>query len=118
MADPSAFDALLLDHANESRVPPLTPGLGRPGEVLLDLTDDGVIAFAREVDGLPLASPQQIYVDLARERGHGAEAADHLRRTLLTLIYAVHVRSPADELPTKGCLTSLPCSTNSELERC
>lgn len=83
MADPSAFHELLLEHSQEPRPPLLARGPGRPREVLVDLTDAGVVAFARDVDGLPLASPQQVYVDLARDRGRGAEAAEHLRRTVL-----------------------------------
>jgi hypothetical protein len=83
MADPSAFDELLLEHSKEPRPPLLAPGPGRPGEVLVDLTDAGVVTFASDVNGLPLASPQQVYVDLARDRGRSAEAAEHLRRTVL-----------------------------------
>lgn len=52
------------------------------GQIIVDLPDPGVAHFARQ-NGLPLASPVQVYVDLARERGRGREAAEHLRREVL-----------------------------------
>jgi hypothetical protein len=51
--------------------------------VLVDLADAGYDAFSVSKRGLPLASPQQVYVDLARDRGRGREAAEHLRRTAI-----------------------------------
>jgi hypothetical protein len=47
------------------------------------LADEGVRHFASEVDGLPLVSPQQLYVDLSASRGRGREAAEEIRRRLL-----------------------------------
>ena len=55
----------------------------RPGEVRVDLVDPGFGDFPRHVEGFRLASPQQVYVDLARDRGRGREAAEHLRTQLL-----------------------------------
>jgi len=54
-----------------------------PGEVLVDLADEGCGAFRVEHGGLVLASPAQIYVDLAADRGRGREAAEHLRHSVL-----------------------------------
>ena len=45
--------------------------------------DDGAFYGARDVDGLPVAHPVQLVLDLAREKGRGEEAADHLRRHAL-----------------------------------
>lgn len=53
------------------------------GEVAVDLADEGYGDFRSEHNGLPLASPAQVYVDLARDRGRGREAAEHLRRSVL-----------------------------------
>ena len=39
--------------------------------------------FSDVRDGLPLVSPQQLYVDLYRDRGRGREAAEHVRREVL-----------------------------------
>ena len=65
---------------------PSLPLLGRAparaGEVDVALSDPGV-AFDARRNGLELASPQQIYVDLARDRGRGRDAAEHLRRHAL-----------------------------------
>jgi hypothetical protein len=61
---------------------PLAPSAS-PGRLLLDSADAGVGDFRSVKNGLPLASPQQIYVDLARDRGRGREAGEHLRRQLL-----------------------------------
>jgi hypothetical protein len=59
-------------------------GLGAaPGRVVIDLADAGCGGFRVLKDDLPLASPQQVYVDLARDRGRGREAAEHLREQLL-----------------------------------
>jgi hypothetical protein len=54
-----------------------------PGEVLIDLVDEGYGEFRSERDGLPLASPVQVYVDLAQDRGRGREASEHLRRQVI-----------------------------------
>jgi IclR helix-turn-helix domain/Transcriptional regulator, AbiEi antitoxin, Type IV TA system len=53
------------------------------GEVLVDLADEGYGEFRLERNGLPLASPVQVYIDLAQDRGRGREAAEHLRRQVL-----------------------------------
>lgn len=42
---------------------------------LIDPYDDGVFFGAREVDGAPVASPVQIYLDLMQTKGRGEEAA-------------------------------------------
>ena len=63
---------------------PLVPAAGpASGQVLVDLPDAGVGDFRVVKDGLPLASPQQVYVDLARDRGRGRDAAEHLRHAVL-----------------------------------
>jgi hypothetical protein len=66
----------------DQRRPRLRPGVGA-GEVLLDLADEGVGDFRVERDDLLLASPVQVYVDLAGERGRGREAAEHLRHAVI-----------------------------------
>jgi hypothetical protein len=53
------------------------------GQILVDLADEGYGAFSSKRNGLPLASPAQVYVDLAADRGRGREAAEHLRREAL-----------------------------------
>ena len=77
--DPRAFSTLPRD---AGRVPQLA-GRVRSDEILVDLADEGYGDLRTESHGLPLAAPQQIYVDLARDRGRGREAAEHLRRSLL-----------------------------------
>lgn len=56
-----------------------------PGAAYLecDFADAGVAQFSQQVDGLPLAHPAQIYVDLAQERGRARGAAEHLRSEVL-----------------------------------
>jgi len=66
----------------DQRRPRLRFGVGS-GEVLLDLADEGVGDFRVERNQLPLASPVQVYVDLAGERGRAREAAEHLRRAVI-----------------------------------
>ncbi|MCU0309113.1 MAG: type IV toxin-antitoxin system AbiEi family antitoxin [Thermoleophilia bacterium] len=75
--DPAAFEraAILI----RDRPRPLRPS----GSIRIDVGDDGVGDFSQLRDGLRLASPAQVYVDLAGERGRGREAADHLRREVL-----------------------------------
>jgi AraC-like DNA-binding protein len=53
------------------------------GQVLVDLADDGIADSSEVRDGLPLVSPAQVYVDLARDRSRGREAAEHVRREVL-----------------------------------
>lgn len=50
--------------------------------------DDGTFYGAWDVDGLPVAHPVQLVLDLAREKGRGEEAADHLRRHALAPTWA------------------------------
>ena len=50
--------------------------------------DDGAFYGVRDVDGLPVAHPVQLVLDLAREKGRGEEAADHLRRHALAPTWA------------------------------
>jgi hypothetical protein len=51
--------------------------------IVVDLPDEGVAHFGIEVDGLPLVSPAQLYVDLARGPTRGRQAAEEVRRQLL-----------------------------------
>jgi hypothetical protein len=76
-------DAFAAIEGNRARFPLLSglaPGAGR---LVLDLADEGVADFGTSAQGLPLASPQQVYVDLAGDVGRGREAAEHLRRHVL-----------------------------------
>jgi hypothetical protein len=50
--------------------------------------DDGAFYGVQDVDGLPVAHPVQLVLDLAREKGRGEEAADHLRRHFLMPTWA------------------------------
>ena len=50
--------------------------------------DDGAFYGLRQLDGLPVAHPVQLVLDLAREKGRGEEAADHLRRHALAPTWA------------------------------
>lgn len=68
---------------HDDRPLPFLPVRVRPGQVLVDLADEGYGAFRLERAGLQLASPLQVYVDLARDRGRGREAAEHLREQVL-----------------------------------
>ncbi len=51
--------------------------------LLVDLPDGGVAHFGAPVDGLPLVSPQQLYVDLVHAGGRAREAAEEVRRQRL-----------------------------------
>jgi len=55
----------------------------RAGHIAVDLADEGVAQFGSERYELPLVSPAQLYVDLARSRGRGREAAEEVRRQCL-----------------------------------
>lgn len=59
------------------------PSAARHGRLLFDLSDPGTDHFAARVQGLHVAHPVQIYVDLYRERGRAREAGEHLRRELI-----------------------------------
>ena len=50
--------------------------------------DDGAFYGLHYVGGLLIAHPVQLVLDLAREKGRGEEAADHLRRHVLTPTWA------------------------------
>jgi hypothetical protein len=75
--DAEAFAALAAEDE-----PSLSFGAPR-GPILVDLADAGYGAFSSKRNGLPLASPAQVYVDLTADRGRGREAAEHLRREAL-----------------------------------
>lgn len=45
--------------------------------------DEGIFFNKEEIDGIPVVSPLQLYLDLKREPARGEEAAEHLRRTKL-----------------------------------
>jgi hypothetical protein len=49
-----------------------------PNVVLLRPYDDGVFYGQQEYDSIPVASPIQLYLDLAGHKGRGSEAAEHL----------------------------------------
>lgn len=59
------------------------PTLNSMGRVVAVRSDEGVGEFGRDLEGLPLVSLPQLYVDLYRERGRGREAAEHVRREAL-----------------------------------
>jgi hypothetical protein len=75
--DPGAWDPELL--AGLAGTPPLRAR----HRITVDLPDAGVGDFGDVRDGLPLVSPQQLYVDLYRDRGRGREAGEHVRREVL-----------------------------------
>lgn len=54
------------------------------GQIVLDRADEGVAEFKVERDGLPLVSAPQLYFDLYRERSRAREAAEHVRREVLS----------------------------------
>ena len=66
-----------------------------PNVRLHEPRDDGAFYGVQDVDGLPIAHPVQLALDLARERGRGEEALDHLRRHALTPIWATSAADPA-----------------------
>jgi hypothetical protein len=51
--------------------------------LVVDLPDEGVAHFSTPVAGLPLVSPQQLYVDLLHAGGRAREAAEEVRRQRL-----------------------------------
>jgi len=69
------------DSARANRFAP--PGHLAEGQLAVVLSDEGVADHAQMVDGLPLAHPVQVYVDLFGDRGRGREAADHVRNARL-----------------------------------
>lgn len=77
--DPDAFSSLPRPEIRPP-IPHLSP---RPGQVVVNASDAGDGQFRVVKDGLPLAAPSQVYVDLARDRGRGREAAEHLRESVI-----------------------------------
>lgn len=75
-----AWERLGQDAGAEHHRPPSD---AQVGQLLVTFADEGVAQFHSTADGLPLAHPAQVYVDLSRARGRGREAAEHLRRELL-----------------------------------
>ncbi|HEY9249018.1 MAG TPA: type IV toxin-antitoxin system AbiEi family antitoxin [Rariglobus sp.] len=51
--------------------------------------DDGVFSHREEIDGVPVVSPLQLYLDLQRDPARGQEAAEHLWDTML---FPAHVQ--------------------------
>jgi hypothetical protein len=47
------------------------------------LGDEGIRQFGQLIEGLPVVSAPQLYVDLSRSRGRGREAAEELRKRVL-----------------------------------
>jgi hypothetical protein len=68
-----------LESLRELKMPPVNLA-GRFDAVL---ADERIGQFGEEREGLPLVSPQQLYVDLYRESGRTREAAEYLRRQVL-----------------------------------
>lgn len=56
------------------------PSYGPRSRILVDVADEGAGQFASVLNGLPVAHPVQVYVDLFRDHGRGREAAEHVRR--------------------------------------
>lgn len=48
--------------------------------VVIEATSPGELLFRERVDGIWLASPIQVYLDLVHSEGRAKEMADHLRR--------------------------------------
>lgn len=48
--------------------------------VIIDVKSPGELLFREEVDGIWLASPIQVYLDLVRSEGRAKEMAEHLRK--------------------------------------
>jgi hypothetical protein len=71
--------AMVIEACERERRPP------RPGASVLrfDRSDEGVRDFGCTIGDLPVASAQQVYVDLAGDLGRGREAAEHVRRSVL-----------------------------------
>lgn len=61
----------------------VAPQLRAAGRIEAVPADERVGDFGSVVDGLPLVSPAQLYVDLFRQRGRAREAAEHVRREVL-----------------------------------
>lgn len=59
------------------------PSLGPQPQIEVDLVDPAVLDFGESRGGIPLVSPAQVYVDLARDRGRGRQAAEQMRQQVL-----------------------------------
>jgi len=70
-------------HAVSRALGPPSPWHPSSRRLVVDLPDAGVAYFGAPVDGLPLASPQQVYVDLVHAGGRAREAAEEVRRQRL-----------------------------------
>jgi IclR helix-turn-helix domain len=62
---------------------PPSPWHPASDRLIVDLPDGGVSHFGAPADGLPLVSPQQLYVDLVHAGGRAREAAEEVRRQRL-----------------------------------
>ncbi len=68
----------------ESGLPPQMRPLRAQSQIVVDHVDEGVAAFGELRGGLPLVSAPQLYFDLYRARGRAREAAEHVRREVLS----------------------------------
>jgi hypothetical protein len=66
----------------EVELPPPADFLA-PGQIELDLPDEGVAQFGSEVSELRLVSAVQLYVDLYKQPARSRQAAEEVRRQLL-----------------------------------
>lgn len=62
----------------------LAPPSSRREHILLTLSDRGVGQLGHAEGDFPLVAPVQAYVDLYRQRSRAREAAEHLRREVIT----------------------------------
>ena len=74
--------------SNEILANRISAGEAKPVETGSNLassitSDDAVFVDAREVDGLRVLSPVQLYLDLYAQHGRGEEAANELLRRVL-----------------------------------
>ena len=50
---------------------------------IIETKSTGELLFREQVDGVWLASPVQVYLDLLRGEGRAKEMAEHLRREMM-----------------------------------
>ena len=60
------------------------PSLRAPNRIVVRRADEGVSDFSELRGDLPVVSPPQLYFDLYRDRGRAREAAEHVRREVLS----------------------------------
>lgn len=60
------------------------PSLRAPNRIVVRRADDGVSDFSELRGDLAVVSPPQLYFDLYRDRGRAREAAEHVRREVLS----------------------------------